>query len=228
MLTPVRTSPLDSLLSSSTLPIASMYAVPPPEITPSSTAALVADRASSILNFFSFISVSVAAPTLITATPPANFAKRSWSFSRSKSDVSSSICLRITWTRSAISALSPPPSTIVVVSFVIITLPARPKSSTVTSSSSMPKSSAINVPPVKIAISCKFSLRRSPKPGALTATQLQVPRNLLRIKVERASPSTSSAMITNFWPVLTTSSSKVKISWMAEIFLSVIKIWASS
>jgi hypothetical protein len=46
-------------------------AVPPPGIMPSSTAALVALSASSILNFLSFISVSVAAPTLITATPPA-------------------------------------------------------------------------------------------------------------------------------------------------------------
>ena len=33
--------------------------------------------------FFSFISTSVAAPTLMTATPPASLATRSWSFSRS-------------------------------------------------------------------------------------------------------------------------------------------------
>jgi hypothetical protein len=39
--------------------------------------------ASSTRAFFSFISVSVAAPTLITATPPASLARRSWSFSRS-------------------------------------------------------------------------------------------------------------------------------------------------
>ena len=52
-------------------------AVPPPATMPSSTAALVADKASSILNFLSFISTSVAAPTPITATPPASFAKRS-------------------------------------------------------------------------------------------------------------------------------------------------------
>jgi len=47
--------------------------VPPPATIPSSTAALVAERASSTLCFFSFNSVSVAAPTLITATPPTNF-----------------------------------------------------------------------------------------------------------------------------------------------------------
>ena len=40
-------------------------------------------RASSKRCFFSFSSVSVAAPTLITATPPASFASRSCSFSRS-------------------------------------------------------------------------------------------------------------------------------------------------
>jgi len=33
--------------------------------------------------FLSFISLSVAAPTLMTATPPAILARRSWSFSRS-------------------------------------------------------------------------------------------------------------------------------------------------
>ncbi|VEA43312.1 Uncharacterised protein [Salmonella enterica subsp. enterica] len=55
----------------------------PPATTPSSTAARVACRASSTRAFFSFISTSVAAPTLITATPPASFATRSCSFSRS-------------------------------------------------------------------------------------------------------------------------------------------------
>ncbi len=58
-------------------------ATPPPGTMPSSTAARVACRASSTRAFFSFISVSVAAPTLMTATPPASFARRSWSFSRS-------------------------------------------------------------------------------------------------------------------------------------------------
>ncbi len=52
-------------------------ATPPPGTMPSSTAALVALRASSTLAFFSFISVSVAAPTFITATPPINFANLS-------------------------------------------------------------------------------------------------------------------------------------------------------
>ncbi len=56
---------------------------PPPGTTPSSTAARVACSASSTRAFFSFISTSVAAPTLMTATPPASLASRSCSFSRS-------------------------------------------------------------------------------------------------------------------------------------------------
>jgi len=44
-------------------------ATPPPGTMPSSTAARVACNASSTRAFFSFISVSVAAPTSITATP---------------------------------------------------------------------------------------------------------------------------------------------------------------
>jgi len=58
-------------------------ATPPPTTTPSSTAARVAFRASSTRAFFSFISASEAAPTLMTATPPASLASRSCSFSRS-------------------------------------------------------------------------------------------------------------------------------------------------
>ena len=43
----------------------------------------------------------------------------------------------------------------------------------VVSFSSRPTSSEMTVPPVRIAISCSISLRRSPKPGALTHTQVQ-------------------------------------------------------
>ena len=70
-------------------------ATPPPGTMPSSTAARVADSASSTRCFFSFSSVSVAAPTLMTATPPASLASRSCSFSRSKSEVVVSIWARI-------------------------------------------------------------------------------------------------------------------------------------
>ena len=49
-------------------------------------------------------------------------------------------------------------------------------------------------------VGCSIALRRSPKPGALTATDLNVPRTLLTIRVARASPSTSSAMISSGLP----------------------------
>jgi hypothetical protein len=56
-------------------------AVPPQATIPSSIAALVAFKASSILSFLFFISASVAAQTLITATPPASLAILSCNFS---------------------------------------------------------------------------------------------------------------------------------------------------
>ena len=56
---------------------------PPPGKIPSSNAALVAQTASSTRSFFSLTSVSVAPPTLITATPPINLASLSRSFSLS-------------------------------------------------------------------------------------------------------------------------------------------------
>src|SRR5881628_2565474 len=66
MLTPVPSSPESLRLSSASA--ARSSATPPPGTIPSSTAARVALRASSTRAFFSFISVSVAAPTLMTAT----------------------------------------------------------------------------------------------------------------------------------------------------------------
>jgi len=72
-----------SSLSSATALMQRIKATPPPGTTFSSTAARVALSASSTRAFFSFISISVAAPTLMTATPPISLARRSWSFSRS-------------------------------------------------------------------------------------------------------------------------------------------------
>ena len=71
---PVLSSPSSVSTSFSTSLDAWIYAAPPPQMMPSSTAALVAASASSIRSFASFISVSVAAPTRITAKPPASFA----------------------------------------------------------------------------------------------------------------------------------------------------------
>ena len=44
-------------------------------------------------------------------------------------------------------------------------------------------------------MSSSIALRRSPKPGALTAQTFSVPRSLFTTSVASASPSTSSAMI---------------------------------
>ncbi len=62
-------------------------------------------QASSTRALRSFISVSVAAPTLIWATPPASLASRSWSFSRSYSLSVWSISRRIISTRGLRSSL---------------------------------------------------------------------------------------------------------------------------
>ena len=202
--------------------------VPPPATMPSSTAALVAFRASSMRSFFSFISVSVAAPTLMTATPPAILASRSWSFSRSYSLVVLPIWARIWATRSAMACLSPIPSTMMVFSLVTFTWRARPSISTVASFRVRPSSSLMTWPPVRMAISWSISLRRSPKPGALTHTTFRVPRRRLTIRVLRASPSTSSAMMNSFLPAWTSCSSRGRMSEITEIFLSVMRIYASS
>src|SRR5215212_9449562 len=73
-------SSASSSASTLTEPAARKSAVPPPGTMPSSRAARVAWSASSTRCFFSFISVSVAAPTLTTATPPESLASRSCSF----------------------------------------------------------------------------------------------------------------------------------------------------
>jgi hypothetical protein len=59
---------------------------------------------------------------------------------------------------------------------------------------SVPLSSEITVPPVKIAISSNIAFLLSPKPGAFTAI-FKAPRNLFTTNVDNASPSTSSAII---------------------------------
>ena len=66
-----------------------------------------------------------------------------------------------------------------------------------------------------------MALRRSPKPGALTATTLSVPRSLLTTRVANASPSTSSAMMTSGLPWRTTFSRTGSRSWTLEIFFSI-------
>ena len=73
-------------------------------------------------------------------------------------------------------------------------------------------------------MSRSISLRRSPKPGALTARTETVPRSLFTTSVASASPSTSSAMISVGLPCWTAFSSAGSMSWTLEIFLSVIRM----
>ena len=76
------------------------------------------------------------------------------------------------------------------------------------------------LPPVRIAMSSSMALRRSPKPGALTAAQCSVPRSLLTTSVARASPSTSSATIRNGLPARATCSSSGSMSFITLSFFS--------
>ncbi|MNC88492.1 hypothetical protein D3C83_43090 [compost metagenome] len=69
-------------------------------------------------------------------------------------------------------------------------------------------------------MSSSIALRRSPKPGALTATVLRMPRMLFTTSVASASPSTSSAMMSSGRPAFATCSSTGSNSRMPEIFLS--------
>src|SRR5271166_3785591 len=67
----------------------------------------------------------------------------------------------------------------------------------------MPRSSAIMVPAVRTAMSSSIALRRSPNPGAFTAATLRPPRSLLTTRVAKASPSMSSATMSNGFPAWT-------------------------
>ena len=61
-------------------------------------------------------------------------------------------------------------------------------------------------------MSSSMRLRRSPKPGAFTATPVNVPRSLFTTSVARDSPSTSSAMISSGLPDWMTCSSIGRMS----------------
>ena len=151
--------------------------------------------------FFSLSSTSVAAPTLSTATPPDSLASRSWSFSRSKSlgrvldleldlpdagldRAPRSPCPRRSWSCPWWRSRDAP----------------RRDPRAATLSSLRPTSSEMTRAPVRVAMSSSIALRRSPKPGALTASTLIVPRSLLTTRVGSASPSTSSAMMSSGRP----------------------------
>ena len=77
-------------------------------------------------------------------------------------------------------------------------------------------------------MSCSIALRRSPNPGAFTATERNVPRILFTTRVARASPSMSSAMIASGLPDCMIFSSNGSSSCTLEIFLFTISTYGSS
>ena len=113
----------------------------------------------------------------------------------------------------------------VVSSLVAMTFWAEPRLSRPASSSLRPRSSEMKVASVKIAMSSMISLRRSPKAGAFSTRVLNTPLSLLRTRRERASPSTSSAMMTrSFLPDWAQVSRRGRMSLADEIFLSVTRM----
>mmetsp|Transcript_61924 Transcript_61924/g.102834 ORF Transcript_61924/g.102834 Transcript_61924/m.102834 type:complete len:231 (-) Transcript_61924:1230-1922(-) len=193
---------------------------PPPMTMPSSTAAFVAFKASSTRSFFSFNSVSVWAPTWMMATPPERRAILSFSFSFSYSVVASfnkpSICL----TRALTSSWVRPSPTTVVESLVTSTRAAMPNTSAPTEARFIPSSGLTTVPPVRMAISSRYCVFRSPKPGALMAQTFKEPRSRFTTSVARASCSISSAMMISGKPSWMDNSRTPTMSRAEEIFLS--------
>ena len=189
MRTPVASSESSFFASLSSALRVRSSATPPPATTPSAIAARVALSASSTRAFFSFISVSVAAPISSTATPPSRRPTRFSSFSRSHLDLASLACERRMRARSSTAAFSPPPPMTVVLFLPMMTLFALPNMSAVISLSSMPWSLPITRPPVRMARSSSCSFWSSPKPGALTAHALSTREATLSTQ-----PNSSSAL----------------------------------
>src|ERR1700742_1587364 len=217
--TPLASSPDSDACSLVSALRACSSADPPPVTMPSSTAAFAAATASSTLSLRSLSAVSVAAPTLMTATPPASLASRSSSFSRSQSESVLSISARNCLARLVIASSVPPPSTITVSSLLTTTRRAEPSTSSPTSRSVRPTSGLTTWPPVTIAKSSRNALRRSPKNGALTATAFSVLRIALTTSVDNGSPSTSSAITSSGLPASATFSNSGRKSG-SELILS--------
>lgn len=199
---------------------------PHPIVTHSATAAFVAAIASSILYFLFLSSITVAAPTLIIATPPTNLANL-FSYICFSNDSVSSIILRTTLTLSSISSLLHIPSTIVVDVLSEVTFFAFPRCFTVTISNFNPASSVITVAQVIAAISKRIAFFSRPTPGALIGSTFTNHLILLRINDARHSHSISSAMMTSGEPSDITTSRIFTISFIFVNFLSVTSIYGS-
>ena len=77
-------------------------------------------------------------------------------------------------------------------------------------------------------MSCNIAFLLSPKPGALTATDVNVPRILFTTNVASASPSISSAKINNGLPEFITFSKIGSKSFTAVIFELTIRMYGFS
>ena len=118
---------------------------------------------------------------------------------------------------------------IVVLSLLISIFSAEPSIDIASSwSRSIPICSLNTLPPVSLARSSNCSDRDVPNPGAFTAATLIDPRTRFITKVDNASPSRSSATISNDLPCWTTGSNIGNKSFIDDIFLSTNKIRASS
>ena len=122
----------------------------------------------------------------------------------------------------------PPPSMMVVLSLFMFRRLHVPISFKPIFSNLTPRSSEMTFPPVKMAMSSIMAFLLSPKPGAFTATHFRVPRILLTTSVARASPSTSSAIITRGLPIFAICSNMGSISFMLLIFFSTSRIYGPS
>ena len=140
----------------------------------------------------------------------------------------SSISRSIWPIRSVIAFGLPNPSTSVVSSLVTVTRRTRPSTSRPIWSSLSPTSGATTWPPDTIARSSRNALRRSPKNGAFTATAGNVLRMALTTRVDSASPSTSSAMISSGLDSWMTFSSSGSRSDRLLIFCPVMSTYGSS
>ena len=108
---------------------------------------------------------------------------------------------------------------IAVLSAFTRTWAARPSWSTVIVSSVNPACRLSTSPPVSAAMSSSLRSRRSPKPGARTATDWKAPLTWLCTSIDRAEPSTFSAMMISGRrsPRMILSSSGIS-SWTLVIF----------
>ena len=200
--------------------------MPPPGTMPSSLADLTASSASSTRCFFSIISTSVAAPTLIIATPLANLVILSWisSASRTTSDCSKT-ALRVSILLS-ISSKSPLPPTIIVSFLLMKALWASPKCSSLAFLSLIEL--LMYVAFVAMQRSINIFFLSSPYLGALTATTFIVPRIEFIIKAAKACPSISGDTITSGLDSLATTSSMGSRSVKLSTFSSDTRIRGSS